>query len=66
MVIDGYRTGAPAGRRFSFPLLIAHAVGPVKTPLQGSSNDASAASPSGELPTFNGLYPSIVARLVSQ
>jgi hypothetical protein len=40
--------------------------GPAQGPVETRARVASAAVPSRELPTFNGLYPSIVARQLSQ
>jgi hypothetical protein len=43
-----------------------HRSAPLDTPFETRVRAASAAFPSRELPTFNGLYPSIVARQLSQ
>jgi hypothetical protein len=43
-----------------------HHVAPLDTPFESRARAASAAFPSRELPTFNGLYPSIVTRQLSQ
>jgi hypothetical protein len=73
-------TGAPLGADFHFDafLRICRAVrrirstppkaprGPALGRVETRARVASAAVPSRELPTFNGLYPSIVARQLSQ
>jgi hypothetical protein len=43
-----------------------HRAAPLEGPLETRVRAAPAAFPSRELPTFNGLYPSIVARQLSQ